>query len=554
MSDGSNIINVCMDREKVIGFIENNIQSTSAYHEIQKELIEVILKIIPLLGRYEEESKKLNFKIAVGMDNDMTNLVASSYVLKRYIWTESDAEERRVQKIEKMIKEVAIFCEKSADIFLIQNENEIECGVFFSRLATTDMAKESFAEKNFIIFQHLYGNKILATAKNSKMCICMDFDKTEKLESIKDTKTYEIDVCRKWEGIFERVKRVVHGTICLIVGSDWNPQNDKNFTDSIETIDLDLRIKRKSSADDIQDFDNKLEMFLAMLNYDGITIIDTDERIRAYNLFCKVDGNRNVKVAGGARHRAYDHLKRLDEKQRCGYIAIYFQSQEGEVEFYRFSGRNDDEKENLITRYFDAGIMATKDAEINSNYRRIQEKYEKIQMACIGEFDRVEKEYLSIYYNAIQFVEDLREAHNSFYNFYDEPNSAKKLLTFMMENKNDMLEILEKYSKIRMELINVVLECIIGNDSDFLQNIQSDLMKIVNILTEKIWNLYFENEEFLNAALLWEVSSSFLYGKWEDMLGYLKEKYPNVKENICKKEFGQKDYLIMYNALALNFE
>ena len=78
----------------------------------------------------------------------------------------------------------------------------------------------------------------------------------------------------------------------------------KNFTDNIETLDLDLRIKRKSSADDIQDFDNKLEMFFAMLNYDGITIIDTEERIRAYNLFCKVDSDGEVKINGGARHRA----------------------------------------------------------------------------------------------------------------------------------------------------------------------------------------------------------------------------------------------------------
>ena len=33
--------NVCMDRDKVIKFIEENVKSESVYYKIQKELIEV---------------------------------------------------------------------------------------------------------------------------------------------------------------------------------------------------------------------------------------------------------------------------------------------------------------------------------------------------------------------------------------------------------------------------------------------------------------------------------------------------------------------------------
>ncbi|MCM1263578.1 MAG: hypothetical protein NC313_12770 [Butyrivibrio sp.] len=544
---------VRMDRNKIIKFIEENVKNESIYYNIQKELVEVVLEIIPLLGRYEEESKKLNFKIALGMDNDMSNLVASSYVMKRYIWNEKDAEEERIIQIENMIKEVAIFCEKSADIFLIQNRNEIECGVFFSRLTTTDVAKESFTEKNFIIFQHLYGNKVLAAAKNDTMCICMDFDKAEVPENIKNTNTYEIDVCRKWEGIFERVKRTVHGTICLIVDTKWNPQNDKNFTSHIETIDMDLRIKGKSSADDIQDFDNKLEMFMAMLNYDGITIIDTEERIRAYNLFCKVDSEGETKISGGARHRAYNSLKRLEEQQRYGYVAIYFQSQEGEVEFYRFSSSKDDKQENEILHFFDANVMYTKDAELNSRYRAIREQHEKIKIICSGEFENVDKRYLNTYYQITQLVDDLRETHNGFYNFYNEPGAANKLLMFIEKNRKQALEILEKYSKIRMDFINIILECMVGNGNGFSWNAQEDLTKIIQNLTEKIWEIYFKNDEFLDTALLWEISSS-LYGRWKGILKQLKKSHPNIRKIIDEKEFEQKEYLIMYNALAINFE
>ena len=35
--------------------------------------------------------------------------------------------------------------------------------------------------------------------------------------------------------------------------------------------------------------------------------------------------------------------------------------------------------------------MYTKDAELNSRYRVIRERYDKIERACIGEFEKVEK-------------------------------------------------------------------------------------------------------------------------------------------------------------------
>lgn len=70
---------------------------------------------------------------------------------------------------------------------------------------------------------------------------------------------------------------------------------------------------------------------------DGITVIDTEENIRAYNLFCKIPTSSTESDEGGARHKAYDYLKNLPPEQRMNYIALYFQSQEGTVKFYEFS-------------------------------------------------------------------------------------------------------------------------------------------------------------------------------------------------------------------------
>ncbi len=528
--------NICMDRDKVIEFIKSNTKSASVNYEMWEELIEVILKIIPLLGHYEEEGKKLNFKIALGMDNDMKNLVASSYSLRKYIREKDERDEVRINKIEKMIKEVAIFCEKSADIFLVQKESEIECGIFFSRLTTVNISKESFTRENFIVFEHLYKNKVLVTAKNETLCICMDFDKeidTDKngSEQAEINSEYKKELYKKWEGIFERVKRSVHGTICLIVNTNWKPEEDKNFTGIIQTVDLDLRIAERNSVEYMQDFEDKLEIFLSMLNFDGITIIDTNERIRAYNLFCKVSEDNKNGISGGARHRAYENLKSLEAKDRCGYVAIYFQSQEGEMEFFKFPENKS--QESFICHYFDANIMGGKDEineqpdEIKKEYEEIKKNYEEILRLDNNDKEKIRNEESAKIFNTLlEHIDELINAHNGFNNFYNEPSVSDKLCKFIEQNEEEVLEIINNHITARRNLINIVFQCIVGYASGYSWGAQGYLEKIIKKMTNEIWKKYFEKGEYLEPRLFLSIAGR--NERWIDILNNIKKEYPDI--------------------------
>ena len=86
------------------------------------------------------------------------------------------------------------------------------------------------------------------------------------------------------------------------------------------------------------------DLFTTMLNYDGITVVDTAGRIRAYNVF--VENSRTVakKVLGGARRRAaYTLLESKNKK----IIGVYFQSQDGD-NFFRYTSVNLTRQQRLL--------------------------------------------------------------------------------------------------------------------------------------------------------------------------------------------------------------
>ena len=74
------------------------------------------------------------------------------------------------------------------------------------------------------------------------------------------------------------------------------------------------------------------EIFMDMLNYDGITIVDNKGRIRAYNVFVESDSSKENNILGGARKRAAFTV--INSKVRK-IIGVYFQSQEGEIFYNR---------------------------------------------------------------------------------------------------------------------------------------------------------------------------------------------------------------------------
>ena len=150
------------------------------------------------------------------------------------------------------------------------------------------------------------------------------------LSKLKTTKRKLAEVKTLYENIFKKAFNDIHGAICVIVDKEYV---DKGFfADGIwlETpIDL-SKVFLQSKSYSESKLTNISELFISMLNCDGITIVDNVGRIRAYNVFISTDKSGKKNIAGGARKRAAYAV--VNTKLRR-IIGVYFQSQDGEI-FY----------------------------------------------------------------------------------------------------------------------------------------------------------------------------------------------------------------------------
>lgn len=143
----------------------------------------------------------------------------------------------------------------------------------------------------------------------------------KKLSSIKTMYT----------NIFTKVINEVNGAICVVVDKEY--KDNGFFEDGIwlkEPISFNkLFTNSKSySEEKLQAF---VHLFMAMLQFDGITVVDNFGRIRGYNIFVQTDNKKNKNIVGGARKRA---AYSIINSRRKHIIGVYFQSHEGEI-FYR---------------------------------------------------------------------------------------------------------------------------------------------------------------------------------------------------------------------------
>ena len=136
-----------------------------------------------------------------------------------------------------------------------------------------------------------------------------------------------------FENIMHKALNDIHGAICVVIDKDYE---DKGFfADGIwldEPIEFSKTFLMTKSYSEAK-LNNIAELFISMLNYDGITILDNAGRIRAYNVFIKTDQyvRSNLNAGGGARKRAAYAVINSPVKKILG---VYLQSQEGEI-FYQ---------------------------------------------------------------------------------------------------------------------------------------------------------------------------------------------------------------------------
>lgn len=155
------------------------------------------------------------------------------------------------------------------------------------------------------------------------------------------------DMKNMYLNIFTNVMNDVNGAICVIVDKDY--KDTGLFDDGIwlkEPISFSKLFTQTKSYSEakLQAF---ADLFINMLNFDGITIIDNQGRLRAYNVFVEPNSKKVGYIVGGARKRAAYFI--LSSKKK-GIVGVYFQSHEGEVFFQELKGREASKKKSTTPK------------------------------------------------------------------------------------------------------------------------------------------------------------------------------------------------------------
>ena len=196
------------------------------------------------------------------------------------------------------------------------------------------MALNSISGENMTVNFSLDKSKLSTFAVEINQFVDAAFSK------LRTTQRKMQDMKNMYRNIFSNVMNDVHGAICVIVDKEY--KDNGLFSDGIwlkEPISFSKLYTQstKYSEEKLQAFSN---LFINMLNFDGITIIDNKGQIRAYNVFVEPNAKRVGYIVGGARKRAAYYI--LSGKRK-GIIGVYFQSHEGEV-FFQSVGNTQNSK------------------------------------------------------------------------------------------------------------------------------------------------------------------------------------------------------------------
>lgn len=139
------------------------------------------------------------------------------------------------------------------------------------------------------------------------------------------------EVQTMFRNIFSRVIEDLNGAMCVVVDKDY--KDNGFFEDGIwlETPISFSKLFTQSKSYSEEKLQAFATLLINMLNFDGITVIDTTGRVLAYNIFVESNINRTKNVVGGARKRA---AYTIINSRRKHIVGVYFQSHEGEI-FYK---------------------------------------------------------------------------------------------------------------------------------------------------------------------------------------------------------------------------
>lgn len=257
------------------------------------------------------------------------------------------------------IKALMCFCKNNWQIYISYGAESVEYGLIkvlssikdksLNTLVFSDVRETLEKKISLVSIEVVSGGLIiLRGVKGGKTSICFNLLQAVESEWDRNVKLF-VDACvqkintrsaRKLEdirnifyNIFYSMNKGLHGTICLIVDKDF--VDKKGFladgTWLKEPIEFGKLFLQSKNFNEFK-LTSYVDLFVTMLNYDGITVIDNSGRILAYNVFIE-STTKEDSIIGGARIRAANTLLKHKNNK---FVGVYFQSQDGN-NFYKDS-------------------------------------------------------------------------------------------------------------------------------------------------------------------------------------------------------------------------
>ena len=315
-------------KEAVLRFIAKE------YPTMQENLISVLINNFYKFCSYEEESQKIKPRIIFTNNIDLVNrTIPNCFKLQLF----SDEDEKMFNS---RLKSLLLFCLNDWCVYIECKDGKVNYGIckVFNSIKEKGLNQLIFESENLINnekFSLIFLETLSAYAinlhgiKGSDIIVNFSINDSNFLNRSNVIKRFVNASFSKLKTTKNKLTEI-HGAICVVIDKDYK---DKGyFNDGIwleEPIEFSKTFLQTKSYSEAK-LTNIAELFISMLNYDGITIVDNAGRIRAYNVFIKADKYSKKNIVGGARKRAAYGIINSGIRKILG---VFFLSQDGEV-FY----------------------------------------------------------------------------------------------------------------------------------------------------------------------------------------------------------------------------
>ena len=332
-----------------------------------KKFLEKLLYSFYELCTYEEEGMKVRPEIII---TNNINAVVKQIPTAHKIPIHKDDNDAL---FDQRLKSLVCFCRDDWSVYVNYLSDSVEYGL----IKTINSIKEKkllqliFEEKNMNILKektYLVVLDIISSnlanlhgVKGSNLAINFNLDVRQKenwenviktfvdacISKLRTTVRKKQDIKTLYENIFISAFKNITGCICLIVDKEFKDTKGV-LSDGVwlpEPIQLSKLFLQSSSS-----IESKLtsfaDLFVSMLNYDGITVVDNTGKILAYNVFISTSLKNNKNFVGGARKRAAHTLLESMNKK---YIGVYMQSHEGD-NFFQYTKGSKIERKKIAQK------------------------------------------------------------------------------------------------------------------------------------------------------------------------------------------------------------